>query len=366
MNSKTSKVDAAEFAAAIKKVSAVLKPSAIPEVENICVEFADGVCRLKGTDLTVYVTTEIPADGDDFSFVFTNTANVVRACGHYRGELRFELWGREREKKLTVRTEDKAGEFPVSDTALYPDFPMEEPTERYTARADQLYQRTKRVSYASKDCESTHALPGVRFEGNHIWCLDGMRVAVSDDETLNVRRRFVLPAKKMEFLKLMGRSDVDIAVSGKYVLFSGNGLSLLYRQLLTTDQLSPETIFPKTSRESYYVDRTAYLESLRYLGEMTRRSGVVYVHFQRGTMSVYDKYTDSRYSARIETDGDCQIAYRFDLRFMREALGQFAGEKYLRFDVCGEMQPIVISGESGMKALILTARLRAESESAAA
>lgn len=42
---------------------------------------------------------------------------------------------------------------------------------------------------------------------------------------------------------------------------------------------------------------------------------------------------------------------------MKDALEQFAGEKYLRIDVSGETSPLVLSSESAMKALILPVRV---------
>ena len=366
MNSKKSTVSAAEFAAAIKKVGAVLKKSQFPALENICVEFTESGCRLKGTDLAVYMTAEIPAEGNTFSFVFSNTANIVRACAHYEGDLEFELWNTGKEQKLTVRTADKGGEFPVYDTKMYPEFPAAEPMQRYTVKADTLYERVKRVSYASGISESKPVLSGVRFEGNHVWCVDGMRLAVSDDEAMNVEPRFIVPAKNMEHLKAFGSGSVEIAVEKKYVMFSGGGLTLICRQLATDDTMKIENIVPKVIRESYYIDRAKYLDTLKYLGEFTRGRGIVYVRFCNGTLTLFDKHTDSMYNAKVETDGACEIPYTFELRYMKDALEQFPGEKYLRIDVSGESTPFVVSADGvKMKALILPARVRQEVRDAA-
>lgn len=366
MNSQKSTVSAAEFAAAIKKVSAVLKKSQFPDLENICVEFTGSGCRLKGTDLAVYMTAEIPAEGDTFSFVFSNTANIVRACAHYEGNLEFELWSTGEEQKLTVRSSDKGGEFPVYDAKMYPEFPTVEPTERYSVKADTLYERVKHVRYASEISESKPALSGVRFEGNHVWCVDGMRLAVSDDEAMNVEPRFIVPAKNMEHLKAFGSGNVEIAVEKKYVMFSSDGLTLICRQLATDDTMKIENIVPKVIRESYYIDRAKYLDTLKYLGEFTRGRSIVYVRFNNGTLTLYDRHTDSMYNAKVETDGVCEIPYTFELRYMKDALEQFPGEKYLRIDVSGESTPFVVSADgANMRALILPARIRQDARDAA-
>lgn len=357
MNSKKSIVSATEFAAAIRKVSAVLKKSAIPAFEQVCVEFAGNVCRLKGTDLSVYMTAEIPADGDSFSFVFTNTANIVRACAHYTGDLTLETWDTGEETKLVMEASGKGGEFRACDTALYPEFPTVVPTEHYTAKADTLYERVKRVRYASGAGEGKHAPSGIRFDGKHVWCIDGMRVALSDDETLNVAPRFIVPVKALEHLKAFGDSSLDIAVEKNYVVFSGSGLTLICRQLEADDAMKIEDIFPKSARESYFIDRAKYLDTLKYLGELSRGRSTACVHYRNGTLWLYDKNTGSRYSAKIETDGDSKIPYAFELKYMKEALEQFTGEKYLHIDVTDKTSPLVLSAEGTMKALILTARV---------
>lgn len=365
MNSKKSIVSATEFAAAIRKASAVLKKSAIPAFEQVCVEFDGDACRLKGTDLSVYMTAEIPADGDSFSFVFTNTANIVRACAHYTGELKIETWDAGEETKLIMEASGKGGEFPVCDAALYPEFPTVKPTEHYTAKAAVLYERVKRVRYASGAVEGSHAPSGIRFDGNHVWCIDGMRVALSDDEALNVSPRFIVPVKAMEHLKAFGDSSLDIAVEKKYVMFSGDGLTLICRQMEADDAMKIEDIFPKSARESYFIDRAKYLDTLKYLGELARGRSTAFVHYRNGTLWLYDKNSGSRYSAKIETDGNSEIPYAFELKYMKEALEQFKGEEYLRIDVNGETTPLVLSAEGPMKALILTARVSEGIRSAA-
>ena len=356
MNSKKAIVSAAEFAAAIKKVSSVLKKSTIPVLEQVCVEFEGNVCRLKATDLSTYMTAEIPAYGDSFSFVFTNTANIVRACAHYAGDLTMEVWETGKGTNFSMADSDKSGKFPIYDATLYPEFPAVEPTEHYTARADALYERVKRVRYASRSGESKHAFSGVRFEGNHVWCIDGVRLAFSDDETLNVAPRFIVPVKTLEHLKTFGDGSVEIAVEKKYVMFSGGGLTLTCRQLTADDTMRIDEVFPKVARESYFIDRVKYLDALKYLGEFTRGLGKASVRFDRGKLFLYNQNTGCGYSAKVGIDGDCEIPYSFELKYMKEALEQFAGEKHLRIDVSGETSPLVLSADGSMKALILPMR----------
>ncbi len=58
---------------------------------------------------------EIPARGDDFSFVFHRTANAAKACRRFDGELVLELTeigeGRDQRLKLCMNCGNRNGEF---------------------------------------------------------------------------------------------------------------------------------------------------------------------------------------------------------------------------------------------------------------
>ena len=74
-------VDAKEFSQALDKVSRALRKSAcIPVLEEALVRFTGGRCILTGTDFETWLMTEIPAQGDDFAFVFHRTADAAKAC----------------------------------------------------------------------------------------------------------------------------------------------------------------------------------------------------------------------------------------------------------------------------------------------
>ena len=83
-------VDAKEFSQALNKVIKVIKPASIPELEGVLVSISNDRCTLTATDFTTWLTTTIPARGDDLSFVFQRPKDAARACGHFEGELILE------------------------------------------------------------------------------------------------------------------------------------------------------------------------------------------------------------------------------------------------------------------------------------
>ena len=83
-------VDAKEFSQALNKVIKVIKPASIPELEGVLVSISNDRCTLTATDFTTWLTTTIPAQGDDLGFVFPHPKDIAKACAHFDGKLAFE------------------------------------------------------------------------------------------------------------------------------------------------------------------------------------------------------------------------------------------------------------------------------------
>ena len=146
-------VDAKAFSNALDKVSKVLQKSAcVPVLEEALICFSNGRCTLTGTSLDAWLTTVIPAQGDDFSFVFYRTANVAKACRRFDGELKLELTetgeGRDRRRELVMSCGSRTGEFHTLFPEDYPEMSRLAPeySHTVTANAASLLKRVNRVS----------------------------------------------------------------------------------------------------------------------------------------------------------------------------------------------------------------------------
>ena len=108
-------VDAKEFSQALSKVVKVLKPSVVPVMEGVLVQIMDGRCTITATDFTTWLTTEVPAVGDDMGFVFQRPKDAARACGHFEGELVLETeekdTGKNRWLQLTMSCGTRAAQI---------------------------------------------------------------------------------------------------------------------------------------------------------------------------------------------------------------------------------------------------------------
>lgn len=111
-------VDARAFSDAMSKVSKVLRKNPIPILEEIAVCIQNGRCTLTATDLETWLVAELPARGDDMSFVFSRTKDVMKACAHFEGELAITFVPKdEKDGKIEVLCEQRAAEFSTASYA---------------------------------------------------------------------------------------------------------------------------------------------------------------------------------------------------------------------------------------------------------
>lgn len=349
-------VDAKSFYEAMKKVRGVLKRSAIPALEQIRVDFANGVCRLSATDLTAWLTVEIPAAGDDFSFLFAHTDNAFRACRYFSGQMTAELSGSEGDRKVVLSADGKNGEFPVENVDMCPECPVVEAEQRYFLDAPALLERIKKVRYASCVDERRPSLDAVRFDGKHVWCVDGMRMAVNDDEGLRVERSFMLPSHALAHLKVFGSDKTELAVGKRYAAFTAPGTKLLIRKTAEPDRLRVEEVVPQSFAESYSVERNLLKDAILYLDGCSRGMAQPYAFFDGDKLSV--KNGAAEYSVSLCTIGPTTVQYAFDIRYMKEALEQFSGEERVCISVSGKSAPILLRADGTDMAMMLPVRMR--------
>ena len=351
-------VTAIEFAEAMKKVSGICKKSPIPVLNQVCVEFTGNTCRLTATDLAVWLSAEITACGNAFTFCFGNVAAVTRACQYYSGVLELELLDDGEDKRICMSCEDKESVFPVFSAELFPVRSTEEATEHYKTNAKELLNRVKSIQYAADVHDDKRGLNGICFEKDRLWCIDGYRLAISRSDTLQIEKPFVLPVSAMQYLKLLGDSMITIGVGSKYAVISSDNLKLLIRRIENFTLINIEKTVPSTFTEQYQVNVPQFQKAVTYLLECAVGMDRPYAVFDYGRIILHRK--DSEHSAKLDVQGDCDCQYGFDLRYMKDALGQFEKEQTVTVSIGGEYAPILLTGNEGGTAMILPVRMRNE------
>lgn len=354
-------VDAKAFADAMNKVSKVLRKSPLPILEEVAVRIQDDRCTLAATDMETWLVAELPVHGDDMSFVFRRTKDVLKACAHFEGELMLTLVQQtEEDWKLEVLCGQRAAEFPVASRKDYPECGTVEDGKSLQVNAAELFRRVERVRYAvrKKDPSTDPKGACVQFRGGHVFSLDGYRMACDTQPNTVFPLPCLLSGNALVHLKAFGESEVTMQVDERAVCFSSGTLKL-YARRYGADTYDPDTAIPQKYQEVITVRTDELIRELTYLKECAGVCAYPYVRFAGEDLSM--NAPSGHLATHVFMSGRGNMVVGFDLRYMLEALKQFRKEPEVRLKLSGIYTPIVIEAEGrGDFALVLPVRLREE------
>lgn len=354
-------VDAKAFSEALNQVEKLIPKSGFPVLEGMLVSFSHGVCSLTGADFTTWLTVKLPAQGDDFSFVFLRPKTVLNACRYYDGELAVVTCGAKSNAmasylskpcdmkpnftKVNLFCNRRAGEFDIMPAKEYPEPPKRGTEISFQTNATALLKRVERVRYAvlepvdsSYQAEKTC----VQFSGNDVFCLDGYRAACDTDASLRFPRPFLTWGRGLSYLKLMGEREASVYLDTDHIWFCTEDVSLCCKREGVVPFPLADAV-PKAFQEEFCVSPAEFLRELGYLKSFiqSKRSGCV--RFCGGKMSLTDG--SNRGGTEIQIDGHSELTVGFSLSFMEDALKQFKGEPRVKFKFSGGISPIIIEAE---------------------
>ena len=354
-------VDAAAFYKAMTALMDIPAKSPVKVLQEIKAEFTADHCTLSATDFGTWLSVTIPASGDDFAFVFWNSAGVQKVCRYFTGQLELELSGQRKSQIITMRCGDKGGKFPVYEAEDCPTWPEFEAKQSYTANAAALLACVKQVKYAV-DLRSTRPeYHGVLFQDRHIWALEGHRAACCDDGGLDIERPFLVGVPALEQLKAFGNADIQISVADEWVLFQNKHIHLLTKRILNVTPLTYESVVPQKWSEEFRFHRKDFVQALKYLLACIGKADKPYVRFHNGTLSL--SVNGCLYKAVVPIDPESSIIFGFDIRYMLDALTQFEKQDLVTMRLTSPLGAILlVAGNSS--AIVLPVRLKEEQKAA--
>ena len=356
-----SSVDAAAFYKAMTALLDIPAKSPVKVLQEIKVEFTADHCTLSATNFGTWLSVTIPASGDNFAFVFWNSAGVQKVCRYFTGQLELELSGQRKSQIITMRCGDKGGKFPVYEAEECPTWPEFEAKQSYTANAANILKCVKQVKYAV-DLRSTRPeYQGVLFQSKHIWAVEGHRAACCDDGGLDVETPFLVGVSALEQLKVFGAADIQISVADNWVLFQNEHVRLLAKRILNVTPIPYENVVPQKWNEEFCFHRKDFVQALRYLLACAGKGDKPYVRFENGLLNLRAK--DCLYKAAVSISTESSIIFGFDARFMLDALTQFEKQDMVAMRLTSPLGAILlVAGNSS--AIVLPVRLKEEQKAA--
>ena len=356
-----SSVDAAAFYKAMTALMDIPAKSPVKVLQEIKVEFTSDHCTLSATDFGTWLSVTIPASGDDFAFVFWNSAGVQKVCRYFTGQLELELSGQRKSQIITMRCGDKGGKFPVYEAEECPTWPEFEAKQSYTANAANILKCVKQVKYAV-DLRSTRPeYQGVLFQNKHIWTVEGHRAACCDDGGLRVEKPFTVAVPALEHLKVFGNTDIQIDVNESCVTFRNEWIRLTAHCVPNATPLIYENIVPQKWNEEFCFHRKDFVQALKYLLACIGKADKPYVRFHNGTVSLH--VNGCLYKAAVPISMESSIIFGFDARFMLDALTQFEKQELATMRLTSPLGAIsLVAGNSS--AIVLPVRLKEEQKAA--
>ncbi len=358
-------VDASTFSDALGRVMKLAaKRSVIPALEQVKVAFSGTLCTLTATDLEQWGTMELAAQGDDFSFVLGNVKEVLKMLDKQTGPLNVALESTEKLLRVMLVCGGRESSFFVSDTTDYPVVPQVEPTQIYHADSGVLLNKVNAISYAAAEkSESRPVSCGVSFLKKEIYCVDGYRMAVVNNDQLEAAEPFTVPVRMFKSWRaLFPAGQVTLDVDKRFLRVTGSGVTALFR-LLEGQNLCPQNVFPTSCKERYRVDPKEYAHELNYLNSFVTLPRQQPVKFHGGRLSVMTP--NGAYSGKINVEGAAEIEYGFQAGYMLEAMKSFADRERVTIEVSHPKGPIVLQAGDGRRTLVLPMRLREEAKQAA-
>lgn len=353
-------VDAAAFSEALNDVSKVLQVSAIPVLEGVLVRFKDGRCSLTASDHATWLTVALPARGEDFAFVLQKPQEVTKACRYYRGELTLEAHDIQSDyPAVTLNSGHRSGTFGAFPEKDYPLPPPLEENVSFTANADALLKRIKRVRYAVRVSQG-FSYPAeqtcVQFSGNDVFCLDGHRAACDTDPALTFPRPFMTWGNSLAHLKLMGGADMTVRVGVHHIWLVSDAVTVCCSNEGVSIFRLMDAV-PKRFMEEFYVSPKEFLRELDYLESFQPKKQRLTACFCGGRL-FFDK-AESKCSTSVEIEGESEITVGFDQRFMKDALMQFKDVPRVKMKLAGGISPIILEAEGRNDfAMVLPVRLK--------
>ena len=339
---------------------AVASRTALPVLQGVLCEVADGRLEVTGTDLEVTVRTSGPVEmmeegkavipGRLLSEAVRKMPVGVVTIGVSDGDV--EILGKG--PRFTLRTLN-LDDFPSLD---------DKPVDGVEVDGEELTAALTQVVVASSSDAARPILTGVLFEsteeGLRLVATDSYRLAVRDLPGMGITGQGLVPARGLRELgRTIGAARVTAGLADREAVFSSDRGSLRIR-LIEGAFPKYRSLLPETYPTQVIMEKEAVLEALGRVALVAEDHIPVRLKIGEGGVEV--NVTRQDVGAEVEHlpgefSGPEEILIAFNPRYLADGVGAIAGDK-IRMRLIDGLKPSVLdNGAGGFLYLLMPVRI---------
>jgi len=258
-----------ELEKALKRLEVVIpKNTKLEIIKNIKIEAYNEQVILTSTNakdqLQIYIKDVMITEPG--SILLNNTKNILKSFKYFK-ESYTEIIADN--NNVTILNNNKTLQFKIqNDVEEYPNNINFTPKHSYNYNTKDLYNRIKKVQYATSKDMDRPQLIGIHFNKSDIIAIDGYRLALNTDEKLNIDNSFTIaPNTYKALLKLLDKKEekeLKIEHNNEYIKFIFDNMILISR-LLQGDYVQYNEILPKSEKINIKLNRQELLKNNEFL-----------------------------------------------------------------------------------------------------
>ena len=315
-------VSTKEFKVSIEKViKATTKNTALKVLENIHITVNNDVCRLHATDLITTIISNIPTiSTESIDFILDDVKNLHKAIKFFKeSEIVFNI----EDTKLTISCGDKKisqkVKIETESDNIFPCITEVISDKEYTYNISDLKKRVNLINYAVAKSDNRPIFQGIHFNENDMVAIDGFRLAVNSNDSLNIDTPITVPETALKIAVDVLQGNIKITTDKKYISITDENTSIIIR-LLEGEFHNYKNNIP-TNTNFVDIDVKNFTEALKYLKTFISEKYKAPIQWLGNELRL--KTIKGMYEVSINTANTTDNVIGFNCDYMIDGLSQF-------------------------------------------
>lgn len=346
-------VNTNEFKTAMEKVIKTTIKGNIPVLENIHVTINNSICRLHATDLITTIISSVPTNTTEvIDFILDDVKNVCKAMKFFKEyEIAFTI----DENKLIMSCGDKKIsqniKLETESDNIFPCITEVISDKEYTYNISDLKKRVNLINYAVAKSDNRPIFQGIHFNGIDMVAIDGFRLAVNSNDSLNIDTPITVPETALKIAVDVLQGDIKIITDKKYISVTDENTTVIIRLLDGEFHDYKKTI--PTNTNFVDVDIKNFTEALKYLKTFISEKTKSPIQWLGNELKL--KTSKGIYEVSINTSNTTADVIGFNCIYMLEGLSQFKDKASISLGK--KNSPILIKNDDNT-ALVLPVQIK--------